>query len=459
VSEYILILLGVTFLLTSLAGYFILKSLLNNQSNRFDLSLRGFDVSLRDLHVAQASQMNSQINRMQFEMGDSIESKNAVLRQDIQGSVGQTTQQLVAQMEALALQMRAQMQSSETKNLQIQSMISDRLDRIQNSNDQKLEQMRATVEEKLQGTLEKRIGESFKMVSERLEQVQRGLGEMQTLATGVGDLKRVLTNVKTRGTWGEAQLQMILDQIFTPDQYEKNSKLGRRTSEVVEFAIKIPSKENESEFLYLPIDSKFPHESFARIQAAQDLADPDALMKAQKELELALLKSARDVRDKYINPPLTTDFAVMYLPSESLYAESLRIVGLIERMQSECRVTMAGPTTVSALLSSVQMGLRSIAIQKRSGEVWKVLATVKAEFGKFGDLLDNVQKSLIAASNKIDDVTKKSRTIESKLRNVQLIDPVAQSSGLLPSDVLLSDNLSSDTLRYDGRVMLEDEGF
>jgi DNA recombination protein RmuC len=281
--------------------------------------------------------------------------------------------------------------------------------------------MRQTVEEKLQGTLERRLGESFKLVGDRLEQVQRGLGEMQSLATGVGDLKRVLTNVKTRGTWGEAQLSMLLEQVLTPDQYEANSKLGRKGAEIVEFAVKLPGRDEDGSTVFLPIDSKFPQDQYQRILVAQDAADAEALAIGRRELEMAIKVAARDIRDKYVHPPNTTDFGILYLPTEGLYAEVLRIPGMLERAQVEYRVTISGPTTLAALLNSLQMGFKTLAIQKRSGDVWKVLGAVKSEFGKFGDLLDGVQKSIQSAANKIEDATKKTRTIESKLRNVETL--------------------------------------
>jgi DNA recombination protein RmuC len=267
------------------------------------------------------------------------------------------------------------------------------------------------------------------MVGERLEQVQRGLGEMQTLANGVGDLKKVLTNVKTRGTWGEVQLAMLLEQVLTPEQYESNAKVGRGT-EVVEFAIKLPGRDDDAGVVMLPIDSKFPQESYQRLLEAQDAGLADVAATARRELEMAVKVAARDIRDKYIHPPKTTDFAVMFLPTEGLYAEVLRIPGLSERMQTDYRVTISGPTTLAALLNSLQMGFRTLAIQKRSGEVWKILGAVKNEFGKFGDILDGVQKKLSEASIKIEDASRKSRTIQTKLRQVEEI-PAAQADLLL----------------------------
>ncbi len=365
-----------------------------------------------------------------------VESAHRSLREEVSASIRNVGDGQLRQLDVMAKQWVGIHESSDLRAASLHQLVADRLDQIQKNNSDRLEAMRATVEEKLQGTLDRRLGESFKLVSERLEQVQRGLGEMQSLATGVGDLKRVLTNVKTRGTWGEAQLAMILEQIFTPDQYEANSRLGRKSPEMVEFAIKIPSKDEQGGVVYLPIDSKFPQEQYQRILAAQDLGDPEALAAGRRELELALLKSAREIRDKYVHPPHTTDFGVMFLPTEGLYAEALRTPGILERLQNECRVSVAGPMTVAALLSSIQMGLRSMAIQKRSGEVWKVLGAVKTEFGKFGDMLDNVQKTLQTAANKIEDASKKTRHIETKLRGVEAL-PIREgaSVGLIEEEL------------------------
>jgi DNA recombination protein RmuC len=297
--------------------------------------------------------------------------------------------------------------------------------------------MRKTVEEKLEGTLERRLGESFKLVGDRLEQVQRGLGEMQSLANGVGDLKRVLTNVKSRGTWGEVQLAMLLEQTLTPDQYEANAKVGR-TAEIVEFAVKLPGRDEDAGVVFLPIDSKFPQEAYQRLVDAQDAGMAEQALTARRELEMAVKVSARDIRDKYIHPPKTTDFAVMFFPTEGLYAEVLRIPGIMEKMQNEFRVTIAGPTTLSALLNSLQMGFKTMAIQKRSSEVWKVLGAVKTEFGKFGDILDGVQKKLGEAAGKIEDASRKSRTIQTKLRLVEELPATQASSQIGVADAELA---------------------
>ena len=300
--------------------------------------------------------------------------------------------------------------------------VEQRLEKLQADNGQKLEQMRQTVDEKLQGTLEKRLGESFKLVSERLEQVHKGLGEMQSLALGVGDLKKVLTNVKTRGIWGEVQLGNLLDQMLTPDQYLANAVCRPGSSERVEFVVRMPGRGDGDEEVWLPIDAKFPREDYERLLDAADRADAEAVEEASRALEQRVKLFARDIATKYINPPRTTDFAILFLPTEGLYAELLRRPGLADQLQRDWRVNLCGPTTLGALLNSLQMGFRSLAIQKRSSEVWQVLGAVKTEFGKYGEVLDKVQKKLNEASNTIDEVSRRKRVIDSKLRSVDALD-------------------------------------
>ena len=272
----------------------------------------------------------------------------------------------------------------------------------------------------MQSTLEKRLGESFKLVSERLEAVQHGLGEMQSLATGVGDLKRMLTNVKTRGTWGEVQLSAILEQILTPDQYGKNVNIKDGTQESVEYAVRLPGGDDEPEScVWMPIDSKFPQEDYLRLVESADAADADGVQKATASLIRSINNSAKEIRDKYIDPPKTTDFAIMFLPTEGLYAEVLRQPGQVERIQQDFRIVIAGPTTLSAILNSLRVGFRTLAIEKRSSEVWKVLAAVKTEFGKFGDVLGKVKRQLKTASNTINQTEVRTRAMERKLRTVE----------------------------------------
>ena len=300
----------------------------------------------------------------------------------------------------------------------VRSIVDVRLRQLQDDNAQQIDKMRATVDEKLQGTLEKRLGESFKLVSDRLEQVHQGLGAMQQLASDVGGLQRVLTNVKTRGGWSEWQLGVLLDEMLTPEQFAKNIKMRDDTDERVEFAIKLPGDENGAP-VWLPIDAKFPMEHYDRLAAAQEKGHPAAVESAIKTLEIQLKRCAKDICEKYINPPKTTDFALLFLPSEGLYAEAIRRVGLVQNVQRDCRVTFVGPTTLAALLNSLQMGFRTLAIQKRSSEVWNLLSAVKTEFGKFGESLLAVKEKIDQASRKMEDVDVRSRAITKKLRDVE----------------------------------------
>ncbi len=322
-------------------------------------------------------------------------------------------------------------ESNVTTIERLRSVVDERLTALQQSNEKKLDQMRETVDEKLQSTLEKRLGESFKLVSEGLEAVQRGLGEMQNLATGVGDLKRVLTNVKARGTWGEIQLGAILEQILTPEQYARNVKTKSGSSDMVEYAIRLPgSDEDPSSCVWLPIDAKFPQEDYIRLVEASEKGDPDAVKQATAELIRAVDKGAKDISEKYLDPPHTTDFAIMFLPTEGLYAEVLRQSGEVEKLQQAYRIVVAGPTTLAAILNSMRMGFRTLAIEKRSSEVWKVLSAVKTEFGKFGDVLMKVKKQLSAATNTIDQTGVRTRVMERKLRDVESL-PAEETSELL----------------------------
>ena len=306
-----------------------------------------------------------------------------------------------------------------TKSLEsVRGIVDLRLKQLQDDNAKQIDKMRATVDEKLQGTLEKRLGESFKLVSDRLEQVHQGLGAMQQLASDVGGLQKILTNVRTRGGWGEVQLGALLEQVLTADQFARNVKTRDESGENVEFAIKLPGDENGAP-VWLPIDSKFPTEDYQRLVGAQEKGDVAAIDDAMKSLETQLRKSAKDICTKYINPPKTTDFALMFLPTEGLYAEAIRRVGLVEQVQRDCRVVFAGPTTLVALLNSLQMGFRTLAIQKRSSEVWNLLAGVKTEFGKFGDALSAVKDKLDQAARKMEDVDVRSRAITKKLQKVE----------------------------------------
>lgn len=359
------------------------------------------DKAARNLREEVSSGQKSSMDTMVKTVGEMRRSQSDQL-----GSIAQRIQELTA---------------SNTLGLEtLRSTIDVQLKHLQESNEKKLDQMRETVDEKLQSTLEKRLGESFKLVSERLEAVQHGLGEMQNLAAGVGDLKRMLTNVKARGTWGEVQLSALLEQVLTPDQYGKNVNIKDGSQESVEYAIRLPGSDDDPEScIWMPIDSKFPQEDYLRLVESADAADADGVQKATAALIRSIHNSAKEIHDKYIDPPKTTDFAIMFLPTEGLYAEVLRQPGQVEKIQQDYRIVIAGPTTLSAILNSLRVGFRTLAIEKRSSEVWKVLAAVKTEFGKFGDMLNKVKRQLKSASNTIDQTEVRTRAMERKLRAVE----------------------------------------
>jgi DNA recombination protein RmuC len=299
------------------------------------------------------------------------------------------------------------------------------------STEAKLEKMRETVDEKLHKTLEERLGQSFKLVSERLEAVQKGLGEMQSLASGVGDLKKVLSNVKTRGVLGEIQLGNILEQIMAPEQYEANVKTKKGSNDHVEFAIKLPGKDDLGQEVYLPIDAKFPQEDYVRLQTAYDSADLGGIDSASKALSASIKKFAKDIRDKYIDPPHTTDFGIMFLPLEGLFAEVVRQPELVAILQREYKIIVTGPTTLAAMLNSLQMGFKTLAIQKRSSEVWQILGAVKTEFTKFGGVLEKARKKISEADDELEKlVTTRTNVMLTKLRKVEEL-PTAESQQLL----------------------------
>ena len=355
-------------------------------------------------------------------------------------SVGRLSQTLASQMAQLGHLQAQQLESfgqhlahltnsNEQRFEQLRLAVEARLGVMQADNASKLEDIRRTVDEKLHATLEQRLGESFKLVSDRLEQVHRGLGEMQTLATGVGDLKRVLSNVKIRGTWGEVQLAALLEQLLTPEQYVKNVVTRSTGSDRVEFAIRLPGRDlgdDDQRPVWLPIDAKFPLEDYQRLLDAQERGDPAALDAAVRGLELRLRDEARKIHDKYVEPPYTTDFAILYLPTEGLYAEALRRPGLVDVLQRDWRICIAGPTTLSALLNSLQMGFRTLAIERRSSEVWAVLGAIKTEFGKFGEVLEATRRKLEQASRSIESAGVRTRQIERKLKSVEAL-PVAEA--------------------------------
>jgi DNA recombination protein RmuC len=339
--------------------------------------------------------------------------------------------QLASMQQAVNDQLRALLEANERRLAEVRGAVEQRLTALQQGNEQKLEQMRATVDEKLHATLEQRLGESFKQVAERLEQVHRGLGEMQGLARDVGSLTRVLSNVKTRGTFGETQLAGLLEQVFTPEQYGTNVETVPNSSARVEFAIRLPGQRADGVPLWLPIDCKFPREDYERLVEAQHNADAPAAEAAAKAIELRLRAEAKTIREKYVAPPHTTDFGILFVPTEGLYAEALRRPGLVEALQREHRVMLAGPTTLLATLTSLQMGFRTLALEKRSVEVWEVLGAVKTEFGKFGDVLAKTKKKLDEASNNILQAEVRARAMSRELRSVEAL-PEARAKVVLP---------------------------
>ena len=327
----------------------------------------------------------------------------------------------------------------------IRTTFDARVKELQEGNEKKLDEMRKTVDEKLHDTLERRLGESFKLVSDRLEAVHKGLGEMQLLATGVGDLKRVLTNVKARGTWAEVQLGAILEQILTLDQYAKNVQVKADSAERVEYAVRLPgSKDDPGACVWLPIDSKFPQEDYLRLQEAADRADLDAIQKAADDLGRTIRGAAKDIHDKYVNPPTTTDFGIMFLATEGLYAEVLRQPALVEELQQRYRVVVAGPTTLAAILNSLRMGFQTLVIEKRAAEVWRVLGAIKTEFGRFGEVLEKVKRQLNTASRTIEETGVRSRAMEKKLRSVEQL-PEAEASAILALSSVGNEMEAEDT--------------
>jgi DNA recombination protein RmuC len=386
--------------------------LVNKMDNLRDFQERT-DRSVRDEIARSRTETQTQAQQERTELAQSFKS----FEDSIQARLAELTSVTEKKMEAVRL------------------VVDEKLKQIQEDNSRQLDRMRETVDEKLQSTLEKRLGESFKQVSERLELVHQGLGDMRNLATGVGDLKKVLTNVKARGTWGEVQLGALLEEILSPEQYLKNVKIQENGNDFVEFAIKLPGQSDSSDdSVLIPVDAKFPVEDYQRLLEAQERADAAAADDAIRQLEASIKKAAKDISQKYLAPPKTTDFGIMFLPSEGLYAEVIRRTALVAQLQREHHIVVTGPTTFAALLNSLQMGFRTLAIQKRSGEVWKVLSEVKTAFGRFGDTLDAVRKKLEQAATSVDDAQKKTRTLSGKLRAVEAMPETALSAEITMED-------------------------
>jgi DNA recombination protein RmuC len=436
-NETLLFLVG----LLSVFSIILLVILINRKSDETIAKLKESLSSIENRHQQTELVIRDEISRNREETAGGAK----IAREELSKSLADFSDSLLKRMTENAGMQKGQLDSfskqlgdmtklNEKKLETMRLSMENQLRALQEDNTKKLEQMRATVDEKLQSTLEKRLGESFKQVSERLEQVYKGLGEMRTLATGVGDLKKVLTNVKTRGTWGEIQLGNILEQILTADQYAVNVATRKNSNERVEFAIKLPGQDPDKEkVVWMPIDSKFPQEDYQRLIDAQENADKELAEKAVKSLEIRIKAEAKQIREKYIDPPNTTDFGIMFLPVEGLYAEVLRRPGLCDMLQREYRIVVTGPTTLAALLNSLHMGFRTLAIEKRSSEVWELLGVVKTEFGKFGDVLAKTKKKLQEASNTINNAEVRTRAIERKLKKVQEI-PMEEAAKLIEED-------------------------
>ena len=384
-------------------------------SSRLDALLHDNERLERELRAA----VDSTSGQIRLETGTRLSELQSHLVQQMTGLTGLQGQQLAD------LTRRIQLDLGE-----VRGTLHSQLTSLQQGNERKLDQMRETVEEKLQSTLEARLGESFRMVSERLEQVHKGLGEMQALASGVGDLKRMLTNVKSRGTYGEVQLASLLEQVLLVDQYARNVATRPHSNERVEFAVRMPGRDGSP--CWLPIDAKFPVEDYDRLLAAVEIGDAVALEGAGKQLERSIKVQARMIREKYVESPHTTDFAIMFLPTEGLFAEVLRRPGLADHLHRECRIVIAGPTTLFAMLNSLQMGFRTLALEQRSAEVWQVLGAVKTEFGKFGEVLATLHRQLLNASDTIDSAQRRSIQMSKALKSVEALPP-EQAAQLLPS--------------------------
>lgn len=392
-----------------------------------------FEIQLAQRLGALDAALAQSLGGFRAELAATLGSMSGALKDQLDGNGQQIRNQFAVLQDAVSQQLAGLVQGTQHNAEQLRAALNERLAAIQADNTAKLEAMRRTVDEKLHATLEQRLGESFKLVSDRLEQVHKGLGEMQTLAGSVGDLKRVMTNVKTRGTWGEVQLGAIIDNVLTTEQYAKNVKTVPGSDELVEFAIRLPGRRDEHP-VWLPIDSKYPVEHYQRLMDAHDTADKAAITAAGNAFEASIRLEAKKIFAKYVSPPHTTDFAILYLPTEGLFAETLRRPGLMEALQNDSRVMVAGPANLAAMLNSLQMGFKTLAIERRSSEVWSLLGQVKSEFAKFGDVVDATKKSIDAAARKFDEVGTRTRAIQRRLREVQDLPPaLAPDTSLQPN--------------------------
>lgn len=436
-------------LLSELAGH--VKTLTDSNQTTLDRIRNTLDSRIRELQEGNDKKLGDirvEVNAGLKAASDSVstvlQQTGVAQREKLDGMTQQLGELAVRNQESLEA---------------VRTALDARVKEMQDNNEKKLEEMRRTVDEKLHDTLEKRLGDSFKLVSDRLESVHRGLGEMQNLASGVGDLKRVLTNVKTRGTWAEVQLGAILEQMLTPEQFARNVCVREGSAERVEFAIRLPGpKDDPDRCIWLPIDSKFLNEDYTRLQSAAESGDPAATQAAADALLRALRVAARDIHDKYVNPPATTDFAIMFLATEGLYAEALRQPAFVEELLQKYRVVIAGPTTVSAILSSLRMGFQTLAVEQRAAEVWRVLGGVKTEFGKFGTWLGKVQRQLQTATKTIEETGTRTRAMERRLRSVEQLGPAESATILrLPGIPAIDSTEETDGLEASGIESASDE--
>jgi DNA recombination protein RmuC len=403
---------------------------------------RGLRTEQAETHRQLRAELAESSRALRVELAQSDAEFRAAMARDAAAGRGESAESLNRFAAGFAEQLQTLIHTNERRIAELRVAVEERLLSLQTDNSAKLDEMRKTVDEKLHATLESRLTESFKQVSDRLESVQKGLGEMQTLAAGVGDLKRVLTNVKTRGTWGEVQLARLIEDSMTPDQYAQNIKTVPGSDAQVEFAIRLPGQGLLDQPVWLPIDAKFPKEEYERLMDAHESADRDGIKAAGAALARAVELQAKTIVAKYVSPPHTTDFAIMFLPSESLYAEVLRQSGLLDKLH-DLRVNVAGPANLAALLNSLQMGFRTLAIQERSSEVWQVLRAVKTEFGKFGDALANVKKSLDSASNKIGQTESRTRVMLRSLKSVEAL-PEDQARAVFGSETRETEHLDTE---------------
>lgn len=398
-------------------------------------SATAFETRIQERFEALTTSTRGTLDSLKADITNQLGVMATALKEQLEGNGNQIRNQFTTLQEAVAQQLGVMAHGTQTSSEQLRTALNERLAAIQQDNTTKLEEMRRTVDEKLHATLEQRLGDSFKLVSEKLEQVHAGLGEMKNLAGSVGDLKRVMTNVRTRGTWGEVQLGAIMESLLTAEQFDRNVKTVPGSNDLVEFAVRMPGKGDDAP-VWLPVDSKYPVEHYQRLQDAQDSLDKAVIQQASAAFESSIRAEAKKISTKYVSPPHTTDFAILFLPTEGLFAEVARIPGLVEALQNEHRIVVAGPTTLAAMLNSLRLGFRTLAIEKRSSEVWGILGSVKTEFQKFGDIVDATKKSIDAAAKKFDEVGRRTRAVQRKLRDVEELPVSAQPAALATEELL-----------------------